>query len=83
MMYVLCKKSPSTKKTPHIYEMIDQRICPVCGELVKTNPHISGASFGNFLANAGGHIASENPDVLMKHKKRILKYRRDWLRKEA
>ena len=77
-MYVLCKSSPSAKKTPHIYEMNSCSICPVCGEYVKTsfNPPELGAA-------SRGHIASDNLDVLMKYKKRKLEYRRKWLRKEA
>lgn len=75
MMYILCKMSPSAKKTPHIYEMDTRSICPVCGEAVKTT--------GDPLSSSRGHIASDDVDILMEQKKRKLKYRRTWARKEA
>lgn len=65
-MYILCNESPSTKKTPLVYEMDRRGICPVCGEAVKTS------MFDLTMKRAVytfGHVISKNPDLLMSEKK--------------
>lgn len=64
-MYVLCKMSPSAKKTPLVYEMDRRGVCPVCGEVVKTS------MFDLTMKRAVytfGHVVSKNPDLLMPEK---------------
>lgn len=68
-MYVLCKKPPSAKKTPIIYEIDRRGICPVCGASV---------TIGVFdlamkrIVFTPGHVVSNDPYDLLPRKRLIL-----------
>lgn len=71
-MYILCKESPCTKKTPHVYEMDTRGVCPVCGKAVKTSMFDLTMKK---IAHANRHAVSKNPDLLLVEKDLILSAR--------